>query len=119
MSLRSQIAEFVIFLSTYAILHSTINYCIQDHAIPGCICNGPHKHVSQFLLDSPSFFTASGTGFEAFFTMEGVLVVAVCTKKEYMAVSLPEKPLNDGAWVSGVRTTYRTHKHAYPGALRS
>ncbi|XP_060726425.1 neurobeachin-like protein 2 isoform X5 [Tachysurus vachellii] len=47
-----------------------------------------------------SFFTASGTGFEAFFTMEGVLVVAVCTKKEYMAVSLPEMPLNDGAWHS-------------------
>uniref|UniRef100_A0A8C1RY07 Neurobeachin-like protein 2 n=1 Tax=Cyprinus carpio TaxID=7962 RepID=A0A8C1RY07_CYPCA len=35
-----------------------------------------------------SFFTASGTGFEAFFTTEEVLVVAVCTKKEYMAVSL-------------------------------
>ncbi|KAM9488840.1 neurobeachin-like protein 2 isoform 2-T2 [Clarias gariepinus] len=47
-----------------------------------------------------SFFTASGTGLEAFFTMEGVLVVAVCTKKEYMAVSLPEIPLNDGVWHS-------------------
>uniref|UniRef100_A0A8B9KLA6 Neurobeachin-like protein 2 n=1 Tax=Astyanax mexicanus TaxID=7994 RepID=A0A8B9KLA6_ASTMX len=47
-----------------------------------------------------SFFTASGTGFEAFFTPEGVLVVAVCTKKEYMAVSLPETPLNDCAWHS-------------------
>ncbi|XP_076122113.1 neurobeachin-like protein 2 isoform X1 [Alosa pseudoharengus] len=47
-----------------------------------------------------SFFTASGTGFEAFFTMEGVLVAAVCTKKDYMAVSLPEKPLVDQAWHS-------------------
>ncbi|XP_037393024.1 neurobeachin-like protein 2 isoform X1 [Pygocentrus nattereri] len=47
-----------------------------------------------------SFFTASGTGFEAFFTTEGVLVVAVCTKKEYMAVSLPENPLNDCVWHS-------------------
>uniref|UniRef100_A0AAY4CTK7 Neurobeachin-like protein 2 n=1 Tax=Denticeps clupeoides TaxID=299321 RepID=A0AAY4CTK7_9TELE len=47
-----------------------------------------------------SFFTASGTGFEAFFTMEGVLVVAVCTKKDYMAVSLPERPLIDSAWHS-------------------
>uniref|UniRef100_A0AAR2J8B1 Neurobeachin-like protein 2 n=1 Tax=Pygocentrus nattereri TaxID=42514 RepID=A0AAR2J8B1_PYGNA len=46
------------------------------------------------------FFTASGTGFEAFFTTEGVLVVAVCTKKEYMAVSLPENPLNDCVWHS-------------------
>ncbi len=47
-----------------------------------------------------SFFTASGTGLEAFFTMEGVLVVAVCTKKDYMAVPLPEHPLADSCWVS-------------------
>lgn len=37
---------------------------------------------------------------EAFFTMEGVLVVAVCTKKDYMAVALPEYPLSDSCWVS-------------------
>lgn len=37
---------------------------------------------------------------EAFFTMEGVLVVAVCTKKDYMAVVLPEYPLADSCWVS-------------------
>ncbi|XP_078109197.1 neurobeachin-like protein 2 isoform X2 [Sander vitreus] len=47
-----------------------------------------------------SFFTASGTGLEAFFTMEGVLVVAVCTKKDYMAVTLPEHPLVDSCWHS-------------------
>uniref|UniRef100_A0A7N6BQ58 Neurobeachin-like protein 2 n=1 Tax=Anabas testudineus TaxID=64144 RepID=A0A7N6BQ58_ANATE len=47
-----------------------------------------------------SFFTASGTGLEAFFTMEGVLVVAVCTKKDYMAVALPEYPLADSHWHS-------------------
>ncbi|KAJ8290724.1 hypothetical protein GJAV_G00016740 [Gymnothorax javanicus] len=47
-----------------------------------------------------SFFTDGGTGFEAFFTAEGVLVVAVCTKKEYMAVSLVEHPLTDCAWHS-------------------
>ncbi|XP_040899507.1 neurobeachin-like protein 2 isoform X4 [Toxotes jaculatrix] len=47
-----------------------------------------------------SFFTASGTGLEAFFTMEGVLVVAVCTKKDYMAVALPEHPLADSRWHS-------------------
>uniref|UniRef100_A0A8C8SSA1 Neurobeachin-like protein 2 n=1 Tax=Pelusios castaneus TaxID=367368 RepID=A0A8C8SSA1_9SAUR len=45
-----------------------------------------------------SFFTASGTGFEAFFTADGVLVVAVCTKKEYMTVALPEFFFNDSAW---------------------
>ncbi|XP_036393977.1 neurobeachin-like protein 2 isoform X2 [Megalops cyprinoides] len=47
-----------------------------------------------------SFFTASGTGFEAFFTTEGVLVVAVCTRKDYMAVSLLDYPLTDCAWHS-------------------
>ncbi|XP_037640849.1 neurobeachin-like protein 2 isoform X2 [Sebastes umbrosus] len=47
-----------------------------------------------------SFFTASGTGLEAFFTMEAVLVVAVCTKKDYMAVALPEYPLADSCWHS-------------------
>uniref|UniRef100_A0A671PR99 Neurobeachin-like protein 2 n=1 Tax=Sinocyclocheilus anshuiensis TaxID=1608454 RepID=A0A671PR99_9TELE len=76
----------------------------------------PQHHYSESHLTNPdnmvrmakgprrkqlySFFTASGTGFEAFFTTEEVLVVAVCTKKEYMAVSLPEHPLNDCAWHS-------------------
>ncbi|XP_052002928.1 neurobeachin-like protein 2 isoform X2 [Xyrauchen texanus] len=76
----------------------------------------PQYHFSESHLTNPdsavrmakgprrkqlySFFTASGTGFEAFFTTEGVLVVAVCTKKEYMAVSLPDNPLNDCAWHS-------------------
>ncbi len=56
-----------------------------------------------------SFFTASGTGFEAFFTTEEVLVVAVCTKKEYMAVSLPEHPFNDCTWVSDLTDNSHTH----------
>uniref|UniRef100_A0AAZ3PSS1 Neurobeachin-like protein 2 n=1 Tax=Oncorhynchus tshawytscha TaxID=74940 RepID=A0AAZ3PSS1_ONCTS len=47
-----------------------------------------------------SLLTAGGTGLEAFFTMEGVLVVAVCTKKDYMVVSLPEHPLTDCCWHS-------------------
>ena len=51
-----------------------------------------------------SLLTAGGTGLEAFFTMEGVLVVAVCTKKDYMVVSLPEHPLTDCCWV---RYTHR------------
>lgn len=32
--------------------------------------------------------------------MEGILVVAVCTKKEYMTVTLQEHPLADSCWVS-------------------
>ncbi|CAM9697469.1 unnamed protein product [Lampetra planeri] len=56
-----------------------------------------------------SFFTSSGTGFEAFVTGAGVLVVAVCTKKEYVTVSLPDTCFHDSAWhcVAVVHTTAR------------
>ncbi|XP_078085109.1 neurobeachin-like protein 1 isoform X2 [Mustelus asterias] len=47
-----------------------------------------------------SFFTASGTGFEAFLTSAGGLVVAVCTKKEYMTVMLPDHCFCDSLWHS-------------------
>ncbi|XP_072180695.1 neurobeachin-like protein 1 [Diadema setosum] len=45
-----------------------------------------------------SFYTASGCGFEAFFTLDGVLVVAVCTKKEFFSVSLTDYPITDNNW---------------------
>ncbi|XP_017521315.2 neurobeachin-like protein 2 isoform X8 [Manis javanica] len=45
-----------------------------------------------------SFFTSSGAGFEAFFTAAGTLVVAVCTRKEYLTLSLPEVSFADSAW---------------------
>ncbi|XP_028742695.1 neurobeachin-like protein 2 isoform X2 [Peromyscus leucopus] len=45
-----------------------------------------------------SFFTSNGSGFEAFFTAAGTLVVAVCTRKEYITVSLPEVSFADSAW---------------------
>lgn len=35
-------------------------------------------------------------------------MVAVCTKKDYMAVALPEHPLADSCWVSV--DTYRTDR---------
>ncbi|XP_069790230.1 neurobeachin-like protein 1 isoform X2 [Narcine bancroftii] len=47
-----------------------------------------------------SFFTASGTGFEAFLTSLGGLVVAVCTKKEYVTVMLPDHCFYDSLWHS-------------------
>ncbi|XP_020924335.1 neurobeachin-like protein 2 isoform X10 [Sus scrofa] len=45
-----------------------------------------------------SFFTSSGSGFEAFFTAAGTLVVAVCTRKEYLTMSLPEVSFLDSTW---------------------
>ncbi|XP_072473428.1 neurobeachin-like protein 1 isoform X1 [Notamacropus eugenii] len=45
-----------------------------------------------------SFFTAGGMGFEAFLTSSGVLVVAVCTKREYATVVLPDHSFCDSLW---------------------
>ncbi|CAJ0924510.1 unnamed protein product, partial [Ranitomeya imitator] len=45
-----------------------------------------------------SFFTNSGTGFEAFLSSSGFLVVAVCTKKEYTTVQLPDHCFCDSLW---------------------
>uniref|UniRef100_A0A674BEN5 Neurobeachin-like protein 2 n=1 Tax=Salmo trutta TaxID=8032 RepID=A0A674BEN5_SALTR len=51
-----------------------------------------------------SFFTPGGTGLEAFISSAGVLVVAVCTKKEYMTVMLPDYSFCDSLWVSDIIT---------------
>ncbi|XP_051986217.1 neurobeachin-like protein 1 isoform X2 [Xyrauchen texanus] len=47
-----------------------------------------------------SFFTPGGTGFEAFISSAGLLVVAVCTKKEYVTVMLPDYCFCDSLWHS-------------------
>ncbi|XP_069839468.1 neurobeachin-like protein 1 isoform X4 [Dendropsophus ebraccatus] len=47
-----------------------------------------------------SFFTNNGTGFEAFISSSGFLVVAVCTKKEYTTVKLPDHCFCDSLWHS-------------------
>lgn len=52
-----------------------------------------------FVVFFCSFFTGSGTGFEAFITYSGVLVVAVCTKREYATVMLPDHCFFDSLWV--------------------
>ncbi|XP_019471754.1 LOW QUALITY PROTEIN: neurobeachin-like protein 2 [Meleagris gallopavo] len=64
--------------------------CLSEEAF------GPPAKLKRRQLYS--FFTASGTGFEAFFTTDGMLVVAVCTKKDYMTVALPEVAFNDSSW---------------------
>ncbi|XP_077175319.1 neurobeachin-like protein 1 isoform X2 [Paroedura picta] len=45
-----------------------------------------------------SFFTVSGMGFEAFVTCSGMLVVAVCAKKEYATVMLSDHCFCDSLW---------------------
>ncbi|KAJ8389791.1 hypothetical protein AAFF_G00114970 [Aldrovandia affinis] len=57
---------------------------------------GPSKGEKRKQLYS--FFTPGGTGFEAFISSAGVLVVAVCTKKEYVTVMLPDYCFCDSLW---------------------
>ncbi|XP_072010630.1 neurobeachin-like protein 2 isoform X2 [Engystomops pustulosus] len=65
-----------------------------------CLDDDPKEdsHGGRRRKQLYSFFAASGTGFEAFFTTDGMLVVAVCTKKEYMTVALPELQFSDSLW---------------------
>lgn len=60
------------------------------------------KYFKWFSLIPYSFFTPGGTGFEAFISSAGVLVVAVCTKKEYVTVMLPDYCFCDSLWVSQI-----------------
>lgn len=57
-----------------------------------------------------SFFTPGGTGFEAFISSAGLLVVAVCTKKEYVTVMLPDYCFCDSLWVSHVTNKFPQHE---------
>ncbi|KAM3872786.1 LOW QUALITY PROTEIN: neurobeachin-like protein 2 [Diretmus argenteus] len=87
-------------------LNMEFPFCHSDISTPSKLSHKSSTGVQRDMGKGPrrkqlySFFTASGTGLEAFFTMEGVLVVAVCTKKDYMAVPLPENPLTDSCWHS-------------------
>ena len=68
------------------------------------VCSSDNKTVqltSKVLMIYffVSFFTGSGMGFEAFITHSGTLVVAVCTKREYATVMLPDHSFCDSLWV--------------------
>ncbi|XP_065193649.1 neurobeachin-like protein 1 [Sycon ciliatum] len=45
-----------------------------------------------------SFYNSSDTGFEAFFNVRGVLVVAVCTKMGFFTVAVEGRPIVDSQW---------------------
>ncbi|XP_060137891.1 neurobeachin-like protein 1 [Zootoca vivipara] len=64
----------------------------QDQATPGASGKGAKRKQLY------SFFTGNGTGFEAFITCSGMLVVAVCTKKEYATVMLSDHCFCDSLW---------------------
>ncbi|XP_074640856.1 neurobeachin-like protein 1 isoform X2 [Tubulanus polymorphus] len=45
-----------------------------------------------------SFIGTNGAGFEAFFTMDCTLIIAVITKKDYLTITLTDCALNDQHW---------------------
>ncbi|RMC18484.1 hypothetical protein DUI87_04373 [Hirundo rustica rustica] len=73
----------------------------QDRVDPGTTGkSGKRKQLYSFDIRNSKlcFFTGSGMGFEAFITCSGVLVVAVCTKREYATVMLPDHCFFDSLW---------------------
>lgn len=45
-----------------------------------------------------SLLTSNNTGVEVFFRADGVLVVAIITKKEFLTATVPDIPLADNRW---------------------
>ena len=80
-----------------------MTFCLQCtlHPPASTLHLTPSSPIAHTLSLSPlcSFFTPGGTGFEAFISWAGLLVVAVCTKKEYATVMLPDYCFCDSLWV--------------------
>ncbi|XP_006862088.1 PREDICTED: neurobeachin-like protein 1 [Chrysochloris asiatica] len=68
-------------------------FCLDQDQLTVGIANKGGKRKQLY-----SFFTGSGIGFEAFITHLGMLVVAVCTKREYATVMLPDHSFCDSLW---------------------
>uniref|UniRef100_A0A2K5YND7 Neurobeachin like 1 n=1 Tax=Mandrillus leucophaeus TaxID=9568 RepID=A0A2K5YND7_MANLE len=68
-------------------------FCLDQDQLTLGIANKGGKRKQLY-----SFFTGSGMGFEAFITHSGMLVVAVCTKREYATVMLPDHSFCDSLW---------------------
>jgi hypothetical protein len=47
-----------------------------------------------------SITTANGNGFEAFFNVDGVLVISISIKKEHHTLALSDHPITDSRWHS-------------------
>lgn len=68
-------------------------FCLDQDQLTLCSGNQGGKRKQLY-----SFFTGSGMGFEAFITCAGMLVVAVCTKREYATVMFPDHSFCDSLW---------------------
>ncbi|KAJ8020057.1 Neurobeachin-like protein 1 [Holothuria leucospilota] len=64
----------------------------------------------RFRRQLYSFYTSTDVGFEAFFTMEGVLVVGISHKKEFSSTALTENPVLDNGWHSITITHISTRR---------
>ncbi|KAF7243752.1 Neurobeachin-like protein 1 [Varanus komodoensis] len=73
-------------------LDSALQYFDLSHSMAGIAVPPIHKWPGS------AFAFSSGMGFEAFITCSGMLVVAVCTKKEYATVMLSDHCFSDSLW---------------------
>ena len=85
--------------STSLTLHTwvSLDHARTNHPLSDVLLSRQSSHKRRILY---SFYTASGAGFEAFFTKNLVLVVATVTKKEFITLELRECPLTPLEWVS-------------------
>ncbi|KAH3749057.1 hypothetical protein DPMN_183547, partial [Dreissena polymorpha] len=63
-----------------------------DHSVYGFESTAPYRRTLY------SFLSNSGSGFEAFFKHTGELTIAVFSKKDHSAVTVPDLNLLDGYW---------------------
>ncbi|KAK7808080.1 hypothetical protein U0070_026517 [Myodes glareolus] len=86
-------------------LESALQYFNLSHSMAGisvpAIQKWPGINYPLTLLtkeEKGNNYIGSGMGFEAFITHSGMLVVAVCTKREYATVMLPDHSFCDSLW---------------------
>ena len=92
-------------LTHYSHCHSLTTHTVTHSLTHSLNCHSLTTHTFTCPSPSPlwlgcSFYTGSGSGFEAFFTNSLVLVVAIATKKEFTTLALSDCPLSPLIWVS-------------------
>lgn len=58
----------------------------------------PLRLVMVIWILLSSLLTSNNTGVEVFFRSDGVLIVAISTKKEFLTATVPDIPLTDSRW---------------------
>ncbi|XP_071942779.1 neurobeachin-like protein 1 [Antedon mediterranea] len=88
---------------TISAIHKWPGHGFSFHAwlcLDQCLSEDDPSMVQIYRRQLYSFYSASGMGFEAFFTLDGILTIAICTRKEYYVKDIVECSLTDNQWHS-------------------